>query len=258
MSKIKIALIGDDKATFEKIKTYFSAKNDMTVVLESNNAEVAMLEFEGLGVEVVVTQVLMQGINGLDLMEHFAGKQYSPKFIVISDLKNEIFMCQCLEAGASAYFLKPLNLRRLEEKVLSICGKSQELQGVSANIRQYAKDSYDRSIDERLSTIFVSIGIPPHIKGYLFLRDGIKLVVDDPLIINSITRRLYPAIAKKYDTTPSKVERAIRHAIEVAWSRGKIDNINNLFGVKVYSANEKPTNGEFIALLADKMLLEGA
>ena len=84
---------------------------------------------------------------------------------------------------------------------MSICGKSQELQGVSANIRQYAKDSYDRSIDERLSTIFVSIGIPPHIKGYLFLRDGIKLVVDDPLIINSITRRLYPAIAKKYDTS---------------------------------------------------------
>ena len=83
-------------------------------------------------------------------------------------------------------------------------------------------------------------------------------MVEDPTIINAITRELYPNIAKKHDTTPSKVERAIRHAIEVAWSRGKIDNINNLFGVKVYSANEKPTNGEFIALIADKMLLEGA
>ena len=108
------------------------------------------------------------------------------------------------------------------------------------------------------ATIFVSIGIPPHIKGYQFLRDGIKFVVEDPAIINTITRGLYPTIAKKYSTTASKVERAIRHAIEVAWSRGKIDNINNLFGVKVYTANDKPTNGEFIALLADKMLLEGA
>ena len=103
----------------------------------------------------------------------------------------------------------------------------------------------------------MSIGIPAHIKGYHFLRSGIILAVNDPSVINSITKRLYPAIAEEYDTSASKVERAIRHAIEVAWNRGKIENINSLFGIKVYSANEKPTNGEFIALLADKLLLEG-
>ena len=114
------------------------------------------------------------------------------------------------------------------------------------------------SLDEKISKIFISVGIPPHIKGYSYLREGIKLAVESPDVINNITKKLYPMIGEKYSTSPSKVERAIRHAIEVAWSRGRINNINDLFGVQTYLAGEKPTNGEFIALIADKMLLEGA
>ncbi|MDD2227411.1 MAG: sporulation initiation factor Spo0A C-terminal domain-containing protein, partial [Clostridia bacterium] len=106
------------------------------------------------------------------------------------------------------------------------------------------------------SNVFITVGIPAHIKGYQFLREAIKMAIDKPDIINSITKRLYPSIANKFETSSSKVERAIRHAIEVAWNRGKIENINNLFGIKVYNQNEKPTNGEFIALVADKMLME--
>ena len=113
-------------------------------------------------------------------------------------------------------------------------------------------------MDEKIANIFLSVGIPAHIKGYQFLREAIKMAIDDPDIINSITKRLYPSIAKIYDTSASKVERAIRHAIEGAWNRGKIENINSIFGIKVYSSNDKPTNGEFIALVADKMLIEGA
>ena len=113
-------------------------------------------------------------------------------------------------------------------------------------------------MDEKIANIFLSVGIPAHIKGFQFLREAIKMAIDDPDIINSITKRLYPSIAKIYDTSASKVERAIRHAIEVAWNRGKIENINSIFGIKVYSSNDKPTNGEFIALVADKMLIEGA
>jgi two-component system response regulator (stage 0 sporulation protein A) len=114
------------------------------------------------------------------------------------------------------------------------------------------------SLDEKISKIFISVGIPPHIKGYSYLREGIKLAVNTPEVINNITKKLYPLIGEKYCTSPSKVERAIRHAIEVAWSRGRINNINELFGVQTYLTGEKPTNGEFIALIADKMLLEGA
>lgn len=123
--------------------------------------------------------------------------------------------------------------------------------------RQAIRDPARRSVDEKISNIFISVGIPAHIKGYQFLREAIKLTIEDPNIINSITKRLYPAIAEKFDTSASKVERAIRHAIEVAWSRGKIDNINMIFGLKIYNPNEKPTNGEFVALIADKICLEG-
>ena len=123
--------------------------------------------------------------------------------------------------------------------------------------RQAIIDPARRSVDEKISNIFISVGIPAHIKGYQVLREAIKLTIEDPNIINSITKRLYPAIAEKFDTSASKVERAIRHAIEVAWSRGKIDNINMIFGLKIYNPNEKPTNGEFVALIADKICLEG-
>lgn len=120
------------------------------------------------------------------------------------------------------------------------------------------ESTVSKRIDERISHIFITVGIPAHIKGYQFLREAIKLAVDNPSIINSITKQLYPSIAKQFATTPSKVERAIRHAIEVGWNRGRADRVNDIFGVKAFDRKDKPTNGEFIALIADKMLLEGA
>ena len=110
--------------------------------------------------------------------------------------------------------------------------------------------------EEKISEIFIAIGIPPHIKGYGYLREGIKMTIEHPYIINSVTKELYPSIAKKFSTSSSKVERAIRHAIEVAWNRGRIDAINAIFGSRIYLGSEKPTNSEFIALVADKLILE--
>ena len=116
--------------------------------------------------------------------------------------------------------------------------------------------SKEKLIDERLANIFISAGIPPHIKGYQFLREAVKQALSDPSMINNITKMLYPAVAERFNTSPSKVERAIRHAIEVAWSRGKIENINNIYGIKIFSRGDKPTNGELIALVSDKLLIE--
>ena len=115
----------------------------------------------------------------------------------------------------------------------------------------------NKPLEEKITNIFITVGIPAHIKGYQYLREAIKMAIENPDIINSITKKLYPAIAEKFETSASKVERAIRHAIEVAWNRGKIENINSVFQIKVYDSNEKPTNGEFIALVADKMIIEG-
>ena len=114
----------------------------------------------------------------------------------------------------------------------------------------------NKTVDERLSNIFIRAGIPPQIKGYQYLRHAVKLAINEPDLVNNITKKLYPTVAEHFETTPSKVERAIRHAIEVAWSRGKIENINAIFGIKIYGKGDKPTNGELIALVADKLVIE--
>ena len=114
----------------------------------------------------------------------------------------------------------------------------------------------DKLLDERLANIFISAGIPPHIKGYQFLREAVKQAVNDPGMINNITKMLYPAVAERFGTSPSKVERAIRHAIEVAWDRGDVDVLNSYFGYTIHISRGKPTNSEFIAMIADKLRLQ--
>jgi two-component system response regulator (stage 0 sporulation protein A) len=134
-----------------------------------------------------------------------------------------------------------------------------ELAGDGRPMRPEPAESAKRcgtSVEAKITNIFISVGIPAHIQGYQFLREGVRLAIETPEIVNSITKKLYPSIAERFCTSASKVERAIRHAIEVAWNRGKLENINTLFGVHVYAKNEKPANGEFIALIADKLLLE--
>ena len=134
---------------------------------------------------------------------------------------------------------------------------AEEPRSQAARVMGEFSASHNNMLAKRISDIFITVGIPAHIKGYQFLREAIILTIGQPGIINSITKELYPSVAKRFQTTPSKVERAIRHAIEVGWSRGKIENINNIFGVKIYGRNDRPTNGEFIALVADKMLIDG-
>lgn len=156
-----------------------------------------------------------------------------------------------MQYGASYFLAKPFDYNTAL-KVINDFSNPRPVQRSQVNVRK------NKTLDERIANLFISVGIPAHIKGYQFLREAIKMTIETPEIINSITKQLYPGIAQRYQTSASKVERAIRHAIEVAWNRGKIENINNVFGIKIYAPNEKPTNGEFIALVADKLLLECA
>ncbi|MEG1528057.1 MAG: sporulation transcription factor Spo0A [Clostridia bacterium] len=199
--------------------------------------------------EVVVTDIMIPGMDGFTLLTQLGQLTPAPRRLVLTELKSEVFVLKAYELGVSQYLLRPYNTQALIDAIKRPSAKARSSMG---------KNDLFKTLDEKLSNIFISVGIPAHIKGYQFLREGIKLAVDNPSIINTITKGLYPTIATRFETSSSKVERAIRHAIEVAWNRGRIENINSLFGVKVYSSNEKPTNGEFIALLADKMLLECA
>lgn len=252
MSKHTIVILQDNVRKAESLAEEFEKSGDFTVVGLSSDGE------EGAGLilstqcEYCVTDLILQSLDGLGVLDRVRKAGAKTRMIVYSSLCGDEVVETSIQKGAAYYVTKPCPEETLVKRVrdLFLTDKSDDVREVAAN--------KSPALDEKISKIFISVGIPPHIKGYSYLREGIKLAVCDPDVINNITKKLYPMIGEKYSTTPSKVERAIRHAIEVAWARGRINNINDLFGVQTYLAGEKPTNGEFIALIADKMLLEGA
>ena len=151
------------------------------------------------------------------------------------------FVFKAFQEGADDYIAKPCHADLICKRILSLISKNSTEKFASFEKNELKNIYRAKTLDERITSVFLTVGIPAHIKGYQYLREGIKMAVENPVVINSITKQLYPSIASKYETSASKVERAIRHAIEVSWSRGKIENINTLFGLKVYSAKEKPT-----------------
>ena len=248
LNRTKILIVDDSSETINNIKSKLLQDESFDIVGQAQNVTDGYDMIIKNKPDVVITEIVLKGQDGFDLMERCKNEGLQVKFFVHSALSQETFVEKAMKLGAIYYLAKPFNgdvfLKRLKEAT-ALVSKNQ------------SSKSGTRELDEKISNIFITVGIPAHIKGYQFLREAIKMAISEPEIINSITKKLYPSIAEKFDTSSSKVERAIRHAIEVAWNRGKIENINSLFGVKVYSDNDKPTNGEFIALVADKMLLEG-
>ncbi len=211
----------------------------------SGKAAIEMLKAEEF--DLLIVDIVLPEVDGFEVIENAKEFNKNMKVIVLSALASDVFMKKATNLGISYFMLKPISYDVLKKRVIDVA-----LQSENSNSKQTAS----KEIEEKITNIFITVGIPAHIKGYQFLREAIKLSMGNPEIINSITKKLYPSIAEKFETSASKVERAIRHAIEVAWNRGKIENINSVFGLTVYSNNEKPTNGEFIALVADKMLLD--
>ncbi len=200
--------------------------------------------------DLAVIDLVLTEIDGFEVIEKIKETTTKTKIVVISALSSDTFVNKAINMGVDYYMLKPVSFDVLSKRINDlIADESLKAGGVISK-------SDDKEVEEKITNLFITVGIPAHIKGYQFLREAIKLAMENPDIINSITKRLYPSIAEKFETSASKVERAIRHAIEVAWNRGKIENINSIFGLTVYANNEKPTNGEFIALVADKMLLD--
>ncbi len=246
---VNLIMADEDKSVIEAfVKKIPNDKFNM-VATASNGAELLNLIKEHKP-DVVITELVLPEMDGFAVMEKLKDENINTNIIVHTGLSLNGFVNKAINLGAKYYAIKPFSPEILMERISEV---------VSANVQtNVIHNPIMGKMEEKITNIFITVGIPAHIKGYQFLREAIKLAIANPEIINSITKRLYPTIAQKYSTSASKVERAIRHAIEVAWNRGKIENINNVFGLKIYSSNEKPTNGEFIALVADKMLIEGA
>lgn len=250
--KIRVVVIDDNPGIREIVSSYIEHQEDMDVVgLASNGLEGIEIIREKQP-DVVILDMIMPKLDGLGVLEQI--NQYPienrPSFICLSAVGQEDLIRKAIGLGAKYYMIKPFDMDMVMKRIRELAG-GQAFVKISAPVPDKGKN-----IEEKITNIFLLIGIPAHIKGYHFLREAIKMVVENGDIINSITKELYPGIAKKFKTTPSKVERAIRHAIDVAWNRGKVENINQLFGYKVYDSNDKPTNGEFIALIADKLNME--
>jgi len=244
--KLKVYLADSDKDELEKIKKFFEGQSQFEIVGTGIEGEKVFSDVFNLKPDFLITEVLLSGMDGFKVMELLKKERglNMPKVIVVSNLTHSGFISKAMKEGASYFMVKPISYENLVERMLDLTSPLLNVEG-------------DKVLDEKIANIFISIGIPAHIKGYHFLREAVKLAVVEPEIISSITKKLYPTIAEKFATSSSKVERGMRHAIEVAWNRGKIENINSLFGLQIYGANEKPTNGELIALIADKMLMEG-
>ena len=236
---MKRILILESNETFANDLSDYFKQNGFEVCGITDDGQEGLKLLDKCSPSVVVMSLLLKTIDGFTVMEEARNAGKKPDFIVLGNFSDDKIINRVILLGARYYLMKPVSAQIVGERVSEIADPEV----------QPAREKYERkragSLDERISNIFISIGIPPHIKGYNYLREGIKMAVSDPHVIG-----------EKFQTTASKEERAIRHAIEVAWNRGRVDAVNAIFGARVYIGTEKPTNSEFIALVADKLILE--
>ncbi|MNI41837.1 Stage 0 sporulation protein A [compost metagenome] len=209
--------------------------------------------------DVLILDIIMPHLDGLGVLERLRDMNLSPqpKIIMLTAFGQENITQRAVQLGASYYILKPFDMEVLANRIRQLIG----VQTSSTSSQTFAKSNVvplgkGKNLDANITSIIHEIGVPAHIKGYQYLREAITMVYNNIEILGAITKTLYPAIAEKFKTTPSRVERAIRHAIEVAWTRGNIDSISHLFGYTINISKSKPTNSEFIAMVADKLRIE--
>ena len=224
-------------------------------VMKSHGLDVTLTEKYGKAVlealtkqkyDVVLMDLFLSRLDALGVLEGLAQTEHRPLVMVMSGFDNPALEREAMVAGADYYFLKPFDAAAISRRIQSLCGDHAE-----AALRRTPSN-----LEMQVTEIIHQIGVPAHIKGYQYLRDAILMAIEDDSIINAVTKRLYPAVAKKHATTSSRVERAIRHAIEVAWDRGDVDTLTAYFGYTIHNERGKPTNSEFIAMISDKFRLQ--
>lgn len=263
MENIRVCIVDDNKELTNLLKDYINSQKGMEIIGVAYNGQDCLQMVDRLKPDVLLLDIIMPHLDGLAVLERLREKEYMPKIIMLTAFGQEDVTKKAVELGASYFVLKPFDMERLVEQIRNVCGlgvtvtrRENNLNLNQNAVMQTATRPVVKSLDASITSIIHEIGVPAHIKGYMYLREAISMVYKDIELLGSITKVLYPDIAKKYNTTASRVERAIRHAIEVAWSRGNIDSISSLFGYTVSMSKAKPTNSEFIAMVADKLRLE--
>lgn len=259
MERLNVAIADDNDRILELLEEIVSNDKELTLVGKANNGEEMYQIIKNKEPDVVLLDLFMPKMDGLSVMERVnqdKNLKKSPNFIVITAIGQERITEDAFRKGASYYILKPFHNETVLSRIKHIQKEVQCAARKNENPVEYTAGKREKSLETRVTDMIHEIGIPAHIKGYHYLRDAILMAIEDMDVLNAITKILYPTVAKKHQTTSSRVERAIRHAIEVAWSRGKLDTLEELFGYTVSNGKGKPTNSEFIALVADTIRLE--
>ena len=250
--KLKV-LIADNTAEFGVPCSNLLKTNGMDVVLTPKEGSRLLTEVKSVKPDVLIMDAFMPKMDALGVLKQLESLEtrLRPLTMVMSIGSNEKLESELLSSGASYFLLKPVDMDMLAERIVQLTGW-RESRGLGKEQGGYISDN---ELEMMVTEIIHQLGVPAHIKGYQYIRTSIILSVKDPEMVGAITKQLYPTVAKLYKTTSSRVERAIRHAIEVAWDRGDLDTLNSYFGYTINTGRGKPTNSEFIALIADKMRL---
>lgn len=252
MDKLKVLMVDDNISLINMVKEYFKSSNDVEVVLEAYDGEqgIKMIESNQDKYDLIVLDLIMPKKDGMYVLEEMKKRNINKKVIVATSYNASDVIREVSEYGVSYFILKPFELVDLEKRIVE-AGRKNDKQ--TKNI-----DFYHNNLQISITKILHELGIPSHIKGYQYIREGIGIIYEHPETIGGITKELYPELAEKFDTTVSRVERAIRHAIEVSWNRGNWELMEEIFGHSVDIDKAKPTNSEFIVTIADKLSLEAS
>lgn len=263
MTKIRVGIADDNKDFCDILLDFFETQPSIEVVFTVHDGMQTVDAVLREKPDVLILDMIMPYLDGLGVLERLNSidPEIFPKVIMLSAVGQEAITQNAINLGAEYYVVKPFDLNILVKRINQMAGlegssmtTGNKVTASRSIIRREEPRCNDLEMD--ITNMIHEVGVPAHIKGYQYLRDAITMVVNDMDLLSAVTKELYPAIAKQNNTTPSRVERAIRHAIEVAWNRGKIETLNNLFGYTVHNDKGKPTNSEFIAIISDKLRLE--
>lgn len=257
MNKIKVIIADNSKEQISGISSFLNKTGEYEIVCECYDGQQLLKRLQTVQVDVLILDIFMSKYDGLRVLEEIRNKNsYNiPSHIIVNTaFSNDQIMKRCSDLGVDYYMIKPIDCSNLTKVIKDIIFKQKNKQEKEQNHLLIKK--MDEDLDLEITSILHEIGVPAHIRGYQYIREAITLVYNDIEILTSITKVLYPTIALRYKTTSSRVERAIRHAIEIAWIRGNVETITNIFSYTISYNKSKPTNSEFIAMIADKLRLK--